>query len=444
MASPEHRVLSISCLLTRSLIFAEAVAPAFAGGAESLATEPSVQTAPGIRGEVVFKNFSHFEETSTDHRKVRDEGILKMEWTREFTQSTGIKLVGDARADDGDLTQGVTFRIPDTAPRRSHLNLVGAVIRLRNDAPELTLGKQIYAWGTGDAYNPTDNINPYDYLDPIDHEKLGVYSAALNATRGPTSFTLVVIPVFTPSRVPLPSSRWAPSPPAGVVDDRQLPSTSFGNIQFAGRVRTTFRGWDIALSYFDGFNDTPAIRQSGVQSFTPVFTRFRAPGVAFSTTYRDFEFHGEFAAKFVESNGAEDRLEGIVGLNYTWDQLGLAWLEQIHGVLEYARAGTLATVDPTILRGRAATPTALRSEAFRNALVGRLQFKLNENTQIKLSGTADFTGTLNHYVQVKLDHKFTDSLQLETGLDSFDGRSDTYWGRWADNDRFFAFLKYLF
>jgi len=130
--------------LATGVIFAAAVAPAFAGGGESLATEPSVQTAPGIRGEVVFKNFSHFEETSTDHRKVRDEGILKMEWTREFTQSTGIKLVGDARADDGDLTQGVTFRIPDTAPRRSHLNLVEAVIRLRNDATELTLGKQIY------------------------------------------------------------------------------------------------------------------------------------------------------------------------------------------------------------------------------------------------------------------------------------------------------------
>jgi hypothetical protein len=438
--------------LSVNLFGAAAVALAFACSGEGLATEPLVPTARGIRGEVVFKNFSHFEETPADHRKVRNEGILQVEWTRDFTPSTSIKLVGDARVDDDDLAKGVRFQIPDTARRRSSLNLVEAVIRLRHDAMELTLGKQIYAWGTGDAYNPTDNINPYDSLDPIDHEKLGVYSAALHATRGPTSFTLVVIPAFTPSRVPLPSSRWAPAPPTGVVDDRQLPSTNFENLQFAARVRTTFHGWDIALSYFDGFNDTPAIRQSSVQldplvtvpRFTPVFTRLRAPGVAFSTTYRNFEFHGEFAAKFVESNGAEDRLEGIVGLNYTWDQPGLAWLEQIHGVLEYARAETLATVDPTILRGRDATPTALPSDAFRNALVGRLQFKLNGNTEIKLSGTADFTGTPNHYFQVKLNHKFTDSVQLETGLDFFGGRSDTFWGRWADNDRFFAFLKYLF
>jgi hypothetical protein len=317
---------------------------------------------------------------------------------------------------------------------------------------ELTIGKQLYAWGTGDAFNPTDNINPYDYLDPIDHEKLGVYSAALQATRGPTTLTAVVIPVFTPSRVPLPSSRWTPSLPPGVVDDRQLPSTSFENIQFAARIRTTFRGWDVALSYFDGFEDTPVIRQSSVAltpfvtvpRFTPVFTRLKAPGLDFSTTYRDFEFHGEFAAKFVESDGAADRWQGIAGFNYTRDQLGLAWLDQIVVVLEYAREEALATVDPTILRGAAATPAALPDSAFRNAVLGRLRLTLDDNTQVTLSGTADLTGTLNDYVQLKMNHRFTDSLQLETGLDVFTGGSDTFWGRWADNNRFFAFLTYFF
>jgi len=38
----------------------------------------------------------------------------------------------------------------------------------------------------------------------------------------------------------------------------------------------------------------------------------------------------------------------------------------------------------------------------------------------------------------------TDALLLEGGVDLFIGRTDTIWGRWRDNDRFFAQLQHLF
>jgi hypothetical protein len=439
----------------RRTLIAVTAAALVTGGSERLAAQSSGPASIGIRGHVLLKNFSHFEEAQTEHRHFRNEVVLHVEWARQLDPWVGIKLVGDAREDDNDFTDGVRFQIPDVARRRSQLNVVEAVVRVGRSPLELTVGKQIYAWGTAEAYNPTDNINPYDYLDPIDHEKQGVYSAALNGRLGPTSVTVVAVGPFSPSRVPLPPSRWAPAAPveqAVVVAERELPSTSFKNIPWAARVRTTFRGWDLTLSHFEGFEDTPVFRQSIVQrtpsvtipTLTPVFTRLRAPGLAFSTTYRKFEFHGEFAAKFVESNGAEDRFQGIVGLNYTWDELGLEWLEQINGILEYAREEILDNVDPTILRGSAATLVALPDKAFRNALVGRAGFKFTENTEVTLSGTADFSTSSNHYAQPKLSHQFTDSLQLDTGVDLFGGASDTFWGRWAHNDRFFAFLKYVF
>ena len=425
------------------------------GGGERLAAQASAPTSIGIRGHVLLQNFSHFEETPTEHRHFRNAAVLQVEWTRQLERWVGIKLVGDARVDDSDFTKGIRFQIPDAARQRSQLNLVEAVLRVGHGPLELTVGKQIYAWGTADAYNPTDNINPYDYLDPIDPEKLGVYSAAVHGTLGSTSVTVVAVGPFTPSRVPLSTSRWAPTllvESTPLIAERQLPSTSYENIQWAARVRTTFLGWDVTLSHFEGFEDTPVFRQSIAampalapgKMFTPVFTRLRAPGLAFSTTYRQFEFHGEFAAKFVRSNGPEDRLQGIVGLNYSWDDLGFAWLERISGVLEYAREGVLRIVDPTILRGSAATLAALPDKAFRNALIGRVGFTFTENTELKLSGTADFSRNLNHYVQPKLSHKFTHALQLDAGLDFFGGPDGSFWGRWADNDRFFAFLKYVF
>jgi hypothetical protein len=434
-----------------TLLVTGAVALTLAGRGEVLAAEGWLPF--GLRGKVVLKNFSYFAEAPTDHRRFRDEGVFQLEWTRRFAPWIRVRVVGDAREDDAGLTRGVSFRIADTARRRSVVNLTEAFAELGGGPVQLAVGKQVYAWGTADAYNPTDNINPYDYLDPIDHEKLGVYAAALHASGGPTSLTLVVIPAFTPSRVPLPSSRWAPAWPAGpvVVEDRQLPPARLDEVQFAARARVTVRGWDVAVSYFDGFDDTPVIRRSSLEvaplvvmpRLTPVFTRFRAPGLDFSTTYRSFEFHGELAAKLVETSGAEDRLQGIFGLNYTWDA-PVRGLEQITGGIEYAREESLAVVDPEVLRVRDALWAALPNDAFRNAVVGRVEVKFGEDTQLKLRGTADLTRTPSHYMQARVFHKLSDPLQLEAGFEVFGGRRETFWGRWDRNDRFFALLRYLF
>ncbi|MBI4591170.1 MAG: hypothetical protein HY725_20270 [Candidatus Rokubacteria bacterium] len=413
----------------------------------------------GIKGRATFKNFSHFYETPNDDRKFRNEGILEVEWGRRLLPWSRVKVVVDIREDDDSLTRGVTLQVPEKNERRSVLNLKEAVAGFQQGAVEVTLGKQIFAWGTADAYNPTDNINPYDYLDVIDNEKLGVYSAAARLTVVPASLTVVVIPFFTPSRIPLLRSRWVPPPPEGViaiVDNRQLPPRDVDNMQYAARLKTTFGGVDLSASYYEGFEPTPVIRRSAVRPapdlapdlvlprFTPVFTRMKVAGLDVSTTYGKFEVHGEGAFKFVEQNGRDDRVQWIAGLNYTWDDLDLKWLEQVTAIAEYARETVLSSDPRSPIIGGAESPGALLNNAFRNALAGRLLFKFSEETQLKLSGTIDFSQSANHYLQLKLAHKFTDALHAETGLDLFTGAPETFWGRWRDNDRFFFFLRYFF
>jgi hypothetical protein len=253
-------------------------------------------------------------------------------------------------------------------------------------------------------------------------------------------------------------SRWTPPVPEGFREflfDRELPSRDFENVQYAARVRTTFKGWDVSASYYEGFEHTPAIKRVFAHSnffisipfFIPVFTRIRVPGFDFSTTYRKFEFHGEGAFRFVERDGRDDRFQWIVGLNYTWDELELGWLEQILLILEYAREeiNTSRPNSPILERvGFSGFEIFLLKDAFRDALAGRIQFKFNEETQFKLSGTIDFSRTPSYYLQLKLEHKVTDAFHIETGLDFFGGNLDTFWGRWRDNDRFFLFLKYFF
>ena len=414
----------------------------------------------GLKGSLAYKNFSHFQTTTNDDRTFRTEGILELEFGRRLTSWSTLRLVGEALLDDANFARGLHYPVPDRKGRRSLLGIREGVLRLHGGEFEVTLGKQIYTWGTGDAFKPTDNINPYDYLDVLDNQKMGVYSAAARWSDGTTSVTAVVVPVFTPSRLPFAGDRWTsvpPSPLVAVVDQRVLPADQPANAQFAARIRTTLSGWDLSVSYYEGFEHTPVIRQSSqvvslfpfliVPRLTPVFTRMRVPGVDFSTAVGKWEFHGEGAFKLADRNGWGDRFQGLLGLNYTLDELGVSWLEQIVVVAEYAREIVLENRPASgVLRpsGALGLGDLLSSNVFRNAFVGRLIFKFTEDTQLKLTGVLDISGSPNHYSQLKLTHKLTDALNIETGFDLLTGPRDTIWGRWRSNDRFFFVARYLF
>jgi hypothetical protein len=273
----------------------------------------------------------------------------------------------------------------------------------------------------------------------------------------------VLVPFFTPSRTPLLDSRWVPpisSNPPAILDDRQVPSTSLRNAQYAGRLGTTIGGWDVSISYFDGFERTPVLKRLGVDStpvdplprYVPVFTRINAPGADFSTTFGSFEIHGEGALRLMERDGKNDIFQAILGVNYRL-QTPVSWLTEVSLLLEYAKE-IVVRVDPE-------SPIVGSSRLFDigvpvvdsisgadnspdDALVWQAVFRRNEQTQVQLRGSANFTPVLNHLVELKVTHTFNDFLQVEAGLDLFTGQPDTFWGRWRENDRIFVSTRYLF
>ena len=425
--------------------------------APAAAEEPWRPADYGLKGQLIFKTFTYFSETATDTQKVVDEGTLQVEWARRWGAWGSSKLVVETRGDDVGFTRGLTFQIPETALRRSYLGVKESTLAVRGGPLEITLGKQILAWGTADAYNPTDRINPYDYLDPFDNEKMGVWAAAARLTVGPTSLVFVTVPFFTPSRLPLLRSRWTPEAPPGftaVVDHPVRPDQDASATQYAARLRATVAGWDISASYYDGFDHVPAFRQSVFQlssgvfvpRLTPVYTREKVAGLDFSTTAGKFEIHSEGVFRFVESNGRDDRFQGIAGFNYTQD-VGLRWLDQVVIVLEYARSTVLRHIRHSGIIDNQNAPligALLADEPFRDAVVGRVQVKLTEDTVLKLSGIADLSGPPSHYIQFKATQRITDAFHVEAGLDFMTGNRDTFFGRWGDNDRFFLMLRYLF
>ena len=438
--------------------FAVHAAPASAESPASPGAQSSTLAALGVKGQAILNGFGYFRETPTDDELLVAEGILQLEWSRRLAEWADMKVVLEAREDTDSLVGGIGFEVPDRRRQRSVLELREGTVTARRGPVDVILGKQIVTWGTADAYNPTDNVNPYDFLDVIDNEKLAVFAAVARFTAGASSLTGVLVPVFTPSRLPLKGSRWIPTVPEGLtalVADRELPAQTLENMQYAARLKTTVGGWDLSGSYFEGFEHTPVFRLSAVQvapgtvlpQFTPVFTRIRAVSMDVSTTYRRLEIHGESTFKFVERNGREDRLQTIVGLNYTLDGLDLAWLERIFLVAEYGREVVLASHPESRIVARGDAPgigDLLATNAFRNAVAGRVNFVFNEETQLKLTGTADLTRSFNYYAQVKLSRKLGDAVQIDAGFDVLHGAPKTFWGRWRDNDRFFFRLAYFF
>ena len=430
--------------------FADEPDPASGDGTLSLA-------ALGIRGEAIFKSFGYFEEAPADDRLYRAEGIFRLEWTREFAPWVGVKLTGEVRGDtDGDAS-GVHFEVPDTDRHRSVLGLREATVNLRRAPAEFTIGKQFFAWGTADAYNPTDSINPYDYMDVLDAEKMAVYSAGARVQLGPASLVAVVVPFFTPSRPPEPDRPLGAAAAPGLRSRRgRTPGPGAGSGQRAVRhpPPDDLGGWDLSASYYHGFEDVPEFRASSVQTasggtiarLTPVFPRIDAVGMDFSTTFGGFEVHGEGAVKLVEENGREDRFQGIAGFSYTWDGLGHRWLDAVTLVLEYAREVALRTRDPSILPsgGDSEVGDLLALNAFQNTVSGRVQFKVNEDTQVRLTGNLNFDGPTSYYAQAAVTHRFTGAFQAEAGFDFLGGDPSSFWGRWAFNDRIFLVLRYLF
>jgi hypothetical protein len=428
------------------------------------ASAASAEDAPfsladlGLKGTAIYKNFSHFETTSNDPQLIRNEGLLRLEATPRLPAWTRAKLVVDVQKDDDDLTNGVNFQIQDKDPRRSVVDVKEVLLGFRGGPLEATFGKQFYAWGTADAFNPTDNLNAVDYLDVIDNEKIGLWSAGFRLTAAATTATFVVVPAFVPSRLPLPRSRWTPDIPTGFVGaagSREVPDITAGNLQYAARVRTTVRGVDVSASYYDGFEHVPALRVSSlavapgvsIPLFTPVYTRVKVPGLDVSTTVGAFEIHAETAARFVESNGRDDRWQGIAGFNYTWDT-PLPGVEQIVLLAEYAREVILHRRSGSDIVPLDAVPglgnRVFSDRVFRNALIGRALVKLSEDTQVKLTSIYDLESTLNVYVQPKVSHRITDAFHVDAGLDLFAGERDTHWGRYRQNNRVFVFLRYFF
>jgi hypothetical protein len=340
-----------------------------------------------------------------------------------------IKLAAFLEGDShGEIRLDRWYDDTDRGLSRAPLRFRDLSLGFRAGETTIVVGRQRLTWKRTSFVNATDNLTPRDWTDPLDEARLSPLSLGATWEHGPWSVEGAVVPRFAPSRLPQLNGRWFEAS-AGTVSlswgEAAFPPVSWNTLQ--GAVRGGFRGsrGEARVSYFRGFDDAPRITPQ-LTVLDRSFAKLEVAGVDGELLLGAFVVRGE-AGYFHFPEGEDD---------------GYA-LFQVEG--EWSRSGWRVIVgygdavggDPS-----AAAPASL-DQAFLPAVF--LDVEKGDVTawQVALDATIG-TKELDTLVRVSGSYPFSSHLRAGGELDLIGGGTATFWGRWRDNDRLRAFLKFDF
>lgn len=180
---------------------------------------------------------------------------------------------------------------------------------------DLRAGKQRIAWGTADKLNQTDNLNPYDFTDLLKFgEKIPTNALNLKTYLGETTLTSVFLPVFTPSVMPATynafltgylNSLLTPGITLTTVESNvNFPERKISNSMYAFKLSRNILGYDMSLSYFNGYDSVPNITNMTLTavsttqvtgSITQNYPKVQVIGYDLAGSFRGIGLWAEFA-----------------------------------------------------------------------------------------------------------------------------------------------------
>lgn len=418
-----------------------------------------IYSGPGLsqtrlRGFVEYDNITYMK--NGDQKKIngRNQSILQLELQHQVNPKA-------------EIFGSVEIRNDQANAARDRIYLDEAYINLYLGNFDVRVGKQIYAWGRADGFNPTDNLTAWDFSDLLDtdDEKIGVVSARANYYVGDWSVETVVVPTFTASLLPAgATSRWWPELPATVPNPRDpqstlaasytfarpiLPDESAKNVQYAVKLSGLARGWDFSVSWFDGFDDLPAIHATTVvdSALTTAeitlqsrYHRRRAIGSDFATAFGGLGLRGEAAYYLTEDWDGTDPaiddpyLQYVLGLDYTFRDVLPG--KDLFVLLQWVQEVQMPDRN-TIYR-----LTDL-NHLFRKSLIAKADLSLGEFAKLTFEGVVNFE-TDGWWARPGLEWSVTDGVKLLAAADLLGGPDDSFFGGFRDNRRLQFRLKYSF
>jgi len=444
----------------------------------------------------------HFFETAPDllidtdtHANVGEARLNCSTWMGKDFWS--LHAAGWLEAGTQDNTyKGVSPVGRDTDRHRRYAELNEIYFILSSENVDLTSGKKIFKNGISTIYSPANRYRSLDLNDPLDLKDFGLWQAKLDYYAGDTTYTAAVLPAFQPFKVPDIGSPWmagsfawdvpdfalkfgkAQPPPfnfnippgslneliqllyyfwdlffnepqfSNLISNRavtvkhELPGSSPEDYGWFGRVKTSLGLWDVFVSAYHGPGFYPVIKVEDRGNVVAII--MENPNVfnlaaGFSTTWKDFEFHGEALYNHTDHHKDDNYINYVGGVTYTdRDFARKLHLDRIDLTLEYA--GEVITADQD-RRGYVVSSRYARigrDDIFASARIG-------VNDDITLHYLADivfWNGSRFH--RVGASYRIQPGLVLGLDFEFFDGDRLSYFGRWRNNDRVITTLKWSF
>ncbi|WP_456413984.1 hypothetical protein [Oceanithermus profundus] len=355
------------------------------------------------------------------------------------------------RYDQGDAAFTAELRFAyDARTRSPEFGLGEAYATLFLPSVDLSVGREVVAWGRLDLLSPLDVLNPRDLSSPLDQAKLPVgmvHATAYPDAEGRYQLEAVWIPLFTPSTPP--AGEWAPPQtlPPGVTQVRvEEPAAELASGTFGLRATASLdvlEGLDLGGQVVYGYFPFPS--PQGVEPVDPAqpagpfrlvmgYDRrtlvgadfalaFSIPGVAEGLVLR-----GEAAyALTADPDGADPNVQN------PYAEGGLA--------LEYAWSGGPTTVLAYDLRwAKADAPAA---DAWTQTLGLMARYEYDERLTLQgawLHTISDGSGL----VRPALEYAFADGVTGRLSAAFFYGADATRFGVWRNNSELRTELEYSF
>jgi hypothetical protein len=376
------------------------------------------------------------------------EALFRQE--ASWRPSSWLTLAGafDARAaTDNRVDASWSIDWSDRGRQRPALSIRRASAAFRRGGFTVEAGKQFVRWGKADVLNPTDRFAPRDLLEVVDNEFLGITAVRATYEHGADTVDVVWQPRFTPSRLPLPGSRWSGSLPSGssALAPAGGPSASLplvdAGAQFPERPQAGVRwnhvggGFEFSLSLFDGFNYLPIFGAvpdpaQGQTAITRLYPVMRMAGGDAAWPLRWFSLKGEIGYFWTTDQRVDDY--GIYVIQ----------LERQHGdwLFVGGYAGEFVTTDRGL---SSATPAFAFDRELTRTFLGRASYTIDANRSVAFEGAVrqDLSGG---WLKAEYSQAFGQHWRATVRGDALGGEDTDFFGRYRRNSNVRLTVRYSY
>lgn len=342
---------------------------------------------------------------------------------------------GDFRIDSQNFAEGYMDDIVDQSSRRWIFGIYEAYGEYNKKWLRMRAGYQVYDWSVTDTVSPNDNISPRDFMDIIRWDRITVPS--ISTRIGYDSFLeLVYLPWFTPSKLPVSGSRWAQTLPPGVArGDQNLPSKV--HCQFAARAGTVYQGFDLGISFYNGYSYAPSLRQDVISPSSalliPVYIKETVYAMSIAKDFMGYNFRGELG--YFDQRDADKFWQYVVGVDREWSGL-LRDVDSFYLLFQYVNE--IKSSEGHITGPK--LPDFRR--VFNDSIMGKISYTFDPQKRwsVKVRGNYNLREG-DSFVEPAIAWR-GDRVEIEAGVDVMSGPIRSFWGSYKDNDR--VFLKMTF